>query len=186
MRRAVAHQFGRRQSSPISRARSSRSEISPDRTRTSFSIQACQAGHRSQPRTSTGRAYPGNLLQLAVEKGEVAGVFWPPIRSLISGWKDSAYKEVASKPRRRVPGQVLLHRRITRQPGPRGAAGRARPLRKRCWMPRCLRSAEPGTRPRHRSSPTRPRLRAQQDLQAMVRYHNPSPPPRGRGAQAGN
>ena len=79
---------------PISRARSSQSAISPGPTRTS-SRSSSPSSASIPTRTSTGGLIPGNLLNLAVEKGEVqAFLASDPLAHL---WlKDSQYKEVAS------------------------------------------------------------------------------------------
>ena len=90
-----------------------------------FSIQLAKQG--IDPNKDVDwRVYPGNLLQLAVEKGEVqAFLASDPIAYL---WlKDSALQGSRLQSRRRIQGQDLLHRRSARQPRARGAAGGARP-----------------------------------------------------------
>jgi len=118
-----------------------------------FSIQLAKQG--IDPNKDVDwRAYPGNLLQLAVEKGEVqAFLASDPIAYL---WlKDSAYKEVASN----LDGEYKD--KTCCIVGLRGSLVReepqvARALRRRCSTQRCLRRRI-RIRPRHRSSPTRPR-----------------------------
>ena len=96
------------------------------RTRTRTSSRSSSPSRASIPNKDVDwRAYPGNLLQLAVEKGEVqAFLASDPLAHL---WlKDTPYKEVASNLDGEYTRQDLLHPRIARQPGARGAAGRAR------------------------------------------------------------
>ena len=115
------------------------------------------------------RVYPGNLLQLAVEKGEVqAFLASDPIAYI---WlKDSAYKEVASNLDGEYKRHDLLHRWSARQPRTRGAAGGAGadPGRAGCGD---VHLAESGQARRSSFRPMRPRRASPADLQAMVRYH---------------
>ncbi len=119
-----------------------------------FSIQLAKQG--IDPNKDVDwRPYPGNLLQLAVEKGEVqAFLASDPIAYL---WlKDPRLQGSRVQPGRRIQGKDLLHRRPARQPGARRAAGCARD---HAGAARCcdVHLAESPTRPRPRSSLTRPR-----------------------------
>jgi ABC-type amino acid transport substrate-binding protein len=77
-----------------------------------FSIQLAKLGIDPN-RDVDWRAYPGNLLNLAVEKGEVqAFLSSDPLAYL---WlKDSQYKGSRLQPGWRIPRQELLHRRPSR------------------------------------------------------------------------
>jgi NitT/TauT family transport system substrate-binding protein len=121
-----------------------------------FSIQLAKLG--IDPNKDVDwRAYPGNLLNVAVEKGEVqAFLSSDPLAYL---WlKDTQYKEVASN----LDGDyrdkscciVGLRGSLVRE----SRRSRAR-SRKRCSMPRCSPRRTRLSRP-SRSSPTRRRLRA--------------------------
>jgi len=71
--RTVAHQFRRRQTDPTSKAKVVAVGDLGGPDKNFFSIQLAKQGIDPN-RDVDWRAYPGNLLQLAVEKGEVQGV----------------------------------------------------------------------------------------------------------------
>ena len=110
-------------SSPTSRARSWAVGDLGGPDKNFFSIQLSKQGI-DPIKDVDWRVYPGNLLQLAVEKGEVqAFLASDPIAYL---WlKDARLQGSRLQPRRRIQGQDLLHHRTARQPGARGTAGGA-------------------------------------------------------------
>jgi NitT/TauT family transport system substrate-binding protein len=132
-----------------------------------FSIQLAKQG--IDPNHDVDwRAYPGNLLQLAVEKGEVqAFLAADPIAYL---WlKDSAYKEVASN----LDGEY--GDRACCIVGLRGSLVREEPEVARAITQALLDAAMfTSQNPEHAAAsfqPYAPKTASLGDLQAMVRYH---------------
>jgi NitT/TauT family transport system substrate-binding protein len=132
-----------------------------------FSIQLAKQG--IDPNKDVDwRAYPGNLLQLAVEKGEVhAFLASDPIAYL---WlKDSAYKEVASN----LDGEYKD--KTCCIVGLRGSLVREEPLVARAITQALLDAAmftwQNPDKAAASFQPYAPKTASLQDLQAMVRYH---------------
>ena len=158
------------------------SAISADRTRTSSRSSSPSTG--IDPNKDVDwRVYPGNLLQLAVEKGEVqAFLASDPIAYL---WlKDTAYKEVASN----LDGEYKD--KTCCIVGLRGSLVREEPQvargvdAGRCSMRRCS-PRRIRTRQRRRSSPMRRRPPACRICRRWSRYHTHHHHPTGASAQAG-
>ena len=128
------------------------------------------------------RVYPGNLLQLAVEKGEVqAFLASDPIAYL---WlKDSAYKEVASN----LDGEYKDTTCCII--GLRGSLVRDEPQVARALTQAVLDAAMFTSQNPDKAAasfqPYAPKTASLQDLQAMVRYHTHHHHPTGDPAQAG-
>ena len=132
-----------------------------------FSIQLSKQG--IDPNKDVDwRAYPGNLLQLAVEKGEVqAFLASDPIAYL---WlKDSAYKEVASN----LDGEYKDKSCCI--VGLRGSLVREEPQVARAITQALLDSAMFTSQNPDKAAasfqPYAPKTASLEDLQAMVRYH---------------
>jgi NitT/TauT family transport system substrate-binding protein len=132
-----------------------------------FSIQLARQG--IDPNKDVDwRAYPGNLLQLAVEKGEVqAFLASDPIAYL---WlKDSAYKEVASN----LDGEYKD--KTCCIVGLRGSLVREEPQVARAITQALLDAAMFTSQNPDKAAasfqPYAPKTASLQDLQAMVRYH---------------
>jgi len=132
-----------------------------------FSIQLAKRG--IDPNKDVDwRAYPGNLLQLAVEKGEVqAFLAADPIAYL---WlKDSAYKEVASN----LDGEYKD--KTCCIVGLRGSLVREEPQVARAITQALLDAAMFTSQNPDKAAasfqPYAPKTASLQDLQAMVRYH---------------
>jgi NitT/TauT family transport system substrate-binding protein len=132
-----------------------------------FSIQLSKQGIDPN-RDVDWRAYPGNLLQLAVEKGEVhAFLAADPIAYL---WlKDSAYKEVASN----LDGEYKD--RTCCIVGLRGSLVRDEPLVARAitqaLLDAAMFTAQNPDKAAASFQPYAPKAASLQDLEAMVRYH---------------
>ena len=121
-----------------------------------FSIQLAKLG--IDPNKDVDwRPIPGNLLNLAVEKGEVqAFLASDPLAHL---WlKDTQYKEVASNLDGEYRDKSCCILGAARQPGARTSRRSPARSRRRCSMPRCS-PRRIRTRPRNRSSPMRQRRR---------------------------
>jgi NitT/TauT family transport system substrate-binding protein len=132
-----------------------------------FSIQLAKQG--IDPNKDVDwRAYPGNLLQLAVEKGEVqAFLASDPIAYL---WlKDSAYKEVASN----LDGDY--RDKSCCIVGLRGSLVREEPLVARAitqaLLDAAMFTAQNPDKAAAAFQPYAPRNASPEDLKAMVRYH---------------
>jgi NitT/TauT family transport system substrate-binding protein len=132
-----------------------------------FSIQLAKQG--VDPNNDVDwRAYPGNLLQLAVEKGEVqAFLAADPIAYL---WlKDPAYKEVASN----LDGEYKD--KTCCIVGLRGSLVRDEPLVARAITQALLDAAMFTSQNPDKAAisfqPYAPKTASLQDLEAMVRYH---------------
>ena len=180
---AVAGAIQASTSLPTSRARSSRSAISADRTR--ISSRSSSPGRASIPtRTSIGGPIRAICCSSAVEKGEVQGVPRPPIRSHL--WLEGQRLQGGRlQSGRRIQGQDLLHRRIARQPCPRGATGCARAITQALLDAAMFTSQNPD-KAAASFQPYAPKTASLQDLQAMVRYHTHHHHPVGARAQARN
>ncbi len=132
-----------------------------------FSIQLAKQG--IDPNTDVDwRAYPGNLLQLAVEKGEVhAFLASDPIAYL---WlKDPAYKEVASNldgdyKTKAAASSACAAVWCARIPWSRGPSSRP------CRMPAMFISQNPD-KAAVSFQPYAPKAATLADLQGMVKYH---------------
>ena len=133
-----------------------------------FSIQLAKLGIDPNKEVDW-RAYPGNLLNLAVEKGEVqAFLASDPLAHL---WlKDTQYKEVASNldGEYRDKSCCIL--------GLRGSLVRdepqvARAITQALLDARDVHRRRIRTRPRNRSSPMRPRRRRSPISKRWLRYH---------------
>jgi NitT/TauT family transport system substrate-binding protein len=132
-----------------------------------FSIQLAKQGIDPN-RDVDWRAYPGNLLQLAVEKGEVqAFLASDPIAHI---WlKDSAYKEVASN----LDGEYKDKTCCIL--GLRGSLVREEPQVARAitqaLLDAAMYTAQNPDVAAASFQPYAPKAASLQDLQAMVRYH---------------
>jgi NitT/TauT family transport system substrate-binding protein len=132
-----------------------------------FSIQLAKQGIDPN-RDVDWRAYPGNLLQLAVEKGEVqAFLASDPIAHI---WlKDSAYKEVASN----LDGEYKDKTCCIL--GLRGSLVREEPQVARAitqaLLDAAMYTAQNPDIAAASFQPYAPKAASLQDLQAMVRYH---------------
>jgi sulfonate transport system substrate-binding protein len=132
-----------------------------------FSIQLARQGIDPN-RDVDWRAYPGNLLQLAVEKGEAQAVLASdPIAYL---WlKDSAYKEVASN----LDGDYKDKSCCI--VGLRGSLVREEPQAARAitqaLLDAAMFTAQNPDKAAASFQPYAPKAASLQDLQAMVRYH---------------